>query len=81
MSNSSKGDIVCSGFIGQEVEAAAREAGYDFSGIMPPQNDKDHYSLCYAEFVVPLVKAVQEQQEMTEQLQEEVAVLKAKLAE
>ena len=79
MSNSNKGDIVYSGFIGQEVEEAAREAGYDFSGVMPPQNDKDYYSLCYAEFVIPLVKAVQEQQEMIEQLQEEVNKLKIQL--
>jgi len=81
VSNSNKGDIVYSGFIGQEVEAAAREAGYDFSGVVPPQNDKDYYSLRYAEFVVPLVKAVQEQQKMIEQLQNKVAELEQKLGE
>jgi hypothetical protein len=81
VSNSNKGDITYSGFIGQDVEAAAREVGYDFSGVVPPQNEKDHYSLRYAEFVVPLVKAVQEQQEMIEQLREEVARLKVRLAE
>jgi hypothetical protein len=75
VSTSNKGDIVYSGFIGQDVEAAAREVGYDFSGVVPPQNDKDHYSLKYAEFVVPLVKAVQEQQEMIEKLQERVREL------
>jgi len=56
--------IKYSGFIAQEVEKAATEAGYDFSGIKKPRNDKDLYTLDYASFVVPLVKAVQEQQDM-----------------
>jgi len=81
VSNSNKGDIVYSGFIGQEVEAAAREVGYDFSGVVPPQNEQDHYSLRYAEFVVPLVKAVQEQQKMIEQMQNRIAELEKRLGE
>jgi len=52
--------IKMSGFIAQEVEQAAREAGYDFSGITKPKGDRDLYSLSYAQFVVPVVKAVQE---------------------
>jgi hypothetical protein len=51
-----------SGFIAQEVEKAAANSGYDFSGINKPKNETDHYSLSYESFVVPLVKAVQEQQ-------------------
>lgn len=51
-----------SGFIAQEVQSAANASGYVFSGLCPPKHDKDFYSLRYAEFVVPLVKAVQEQQ-------------------
>jgi trimeric autotransporter adhesin len=51
---------VNTGFIAQEVEAAARKIGFDFSGVDAPKNDKDYYGLRYAEFVVPLVKAVQE---------------------
>jgi hypothetical protein len=54
------------GFIAQEVENAAREIGYDFSGVDAPKNNKDLYSLRYAVFVVPLVKAVQEQQALIE---------------
>lgn len=57
-----------SGFIAQEVEKSAKEIGYDFSGVDPPKNDKDLYGLRYAEFVVPLVKAVQEQQVMINEL-------------
>jgi hypothetical protein len=48
------------GFIAQEVELAAQNLGFEFSGVDAPKNSKDLYSLRYAEFVVPLVKAVQE---------------------
>ena len=48
-----------SGFLAQEVEATANKIGYDFSGVDKPKNSKDIYGLRYAEFVVPLVKAVQ----------------------
>ena len=54
-----KEKIIQSGFIAQEVEQAAKELGYDFSGVDAPKNDKDFYGLRYAEFTVPLVKAVQ----------------------
>ena len=47
------------GFIAQEVDGAARDAGYDFSGV---DRKGDLWGLRYAEFTVPLVKAVQEQQ-------------------
>lgn len=59
-----------SGFIAQEVEAAAQKVGYSFSGVDGPKNEKDNYGLRYAEFVVPLVKAVQEQQDMIRRQQE-----------
>ena len=57
-----------SGFIAQDVEKTAKELGYDFSGVDAPKNDKDVYGLRYAEFVVPLVKAVQELSKQNEQL-------------
>ena len=72
---------VTTGFIAQEVEASAKELGFDFSGIDKPKNEKDFYGLRYAEFVVPLVKAVQEQQLMIEKLQAENLELKSKLSE
>jgi len=53
-----------SGFIAQEVEAASQALNYNFSGISKPENADGHYGLDYASFVVPLVKAVQEQQEI-----------------
>jgi hypothetical protein len=70
--------IIRTGFIAQEVEKAAQDAGYDFDGVHKPQNEKDNYSLAYGEFTVPLVKAVQEQQFVIERLKQEVELLKAK---
>jgi hypothetical protein len=55
-----KSRIQYTGFIAQEVERAAAELGFDFSGVDKPKNERDLYGLRYAEFVVPLVKAVQE---------------------
>jgi hypothetical protein len=66
------------GFVAQEVEEAANQLNYDFGGVDKPKNDKDFYGLRYAEFVVPLVKAVQELNQKTE---EENKKLKEELAE
>lgn len=55
-----KSQIIYSGFIAQDVETAAKNIGYDFSGVDKPENENSFYGLRYAEFVVPLVKAVQE---------------------
>jgi trimeric autotransporter adhesin len=65
------------GFIAQEVEKAANATGYDFSGIIKPKTDQDHYSLSYESFVVPLVKAVQEQQKLIADLQKTSSRIKA----
>ncbi|HTF18550.1 MAG TPA: tail fiber domain-containing protein [Chryseolinea sp.] len=48
------------GFIAQEVEATLKKSHYVFSGVEAPKNEGDPYTIRYAEFVVPLVKAVQE---------------------
>jgi hypothetical protein len=70
--------IIYSGFLAQEVEQAAQKCGYDFSGVKAPVNENTPYSLVYAEFVVPLVKAVQEQQKLIEELQNKVKELEAR---
>ena len=59
-SRDAKSQKIFSGFIAQEVEAAAMSINYDFSGITKPSSNEGMYGLKYAEFVVPLVKAVQE---------------------
>ena len=72
-----KEQIVYTGFIAQDVEKAAKELGFDFSGVDAAKNDKDLYGLRYAEFVVPLVKAVQEQQVIIEKLTKQVEATSA----
>jgi hypothetical protein len=61
-----------SGFIAQEVENAASTIGFNFSGVYKPQNNEDLYGLKYAEFVVPLVKSVQE---MSEQISNQSKII------
>lgn len=68
---------VQTGFVAQDVETAAQGVGYDFSGV-----DVDKaglYSLRYSEFVVPLVKAVQELSEQNELLREQIDELKNRI--
>ena len=49
------------GFIAQDVEQAMTDAGFEsFDGVHAPENEHDNYSVAYSQFVVPLVKAVQE---------------------
>jgi hypothetical protein len=93
--NQTKARIRHSGFVAQEVEATAKKLGYDFSGVDAPKNENDFYGLRYDEFVVPLVKAVQEQQQQIQkqnelnqqltqlvlQLQHEVEKLKRKVGQ
>ncbi|SHH56778.1 tail fiber domain-containing protein [Flavobacterium defluvii] len=68
-----------SGFIAQEVEAVANSLNYEFSGVSKPANTGDFYSLNYAAFVVPLVKAVQEQQDIIEDQYKKISDLETRL--
>ena len=52
---------------------------FDFSGVDPPKNEKDLYGLRYAEFVVPLVKAVQEQQDIIEVQENKLTIYEQRL--
>ena len=65
-----------SGFLAQEVEQAALKSGYDFSGVSKPVDDVKYYSLAYAEFVVPLVKGMQEQQQIINTQKEKIKSVK-----
>ncbi|MFM7079310.1 MAG: tail fiber domain-containing protein, partial [Bacteroidota bacterium] len=64
------------GFIAQEVESAANNLGFDFSGVDHSKNSGDLYGLRYAEFVTPLVKAVQELAKQNQELLKMVEELK-----
>jgi trimeric autotransporter adhesin len=68
------------GFVAQEVEAIVKKTGYVFHGVEAPENENDHYSIRYAEFVVPLVKAVQELTAKMEDQQKEISTLKQQLS-
>lgn len=74
-----KENTVFTGFVAQEVEQAAKETGFDFSGVDKPRNEYGFYGLRYAEFVVPLVKAVQEQQAIIKKLEMQVEAVKAEI--
>ena len=60
--------IKMSGFFAQDVEEVANEINYSFNGVHNPKNG-GLLSLDYSAFVVPLVKAVQEQQSIIERQQ------------
>ncbi len=67
------------GFIAQEVEQAAKKLNYNFDGIHKPADENDNYSISYSQFVVPMVKAIQEQQVLIEKLMEENKQLKERI--
>jgi hypothetical protein len=49
------------GFLAQEVEQAARKLNYDFNGVEKPDNpENSNYGLRYDEFIMPIVKALQQ---------------------
>ena len=66
------------GFLAQDVEKVAKEMGYHFDGVHAPTNDKDHYTLAYSQFIMPLVKGMQEQQAEIETLKKKIEILEKK---
>jgi hypothetical protein len=74
-----KEDQVQTGFVAQDVEKTAKSIGYNFSGV--EVDESGIYALRYAEFVVPLVKAVQELSEQNDRLQEQVKELTERISE
>ncbi len=63
------------------MDVAAQKTGYSFSGVNKPKSENGLYSLRYAEFVVPLVKAVQEQQVQISDQQKLIESMKKELEE
>ncbi len=76
VSRDAKMQVLYTGFIAQDVEKVAKSLNYNFSGVDMPKNDKDLYGLRYAEFVVPLVKAVQELSKENDELKNDLNDLK-----
>ena len=54
--------IVYSGLLAQDVEVVLSDLNTNFSGLVRPKNEHDFYSIRYAEFVVPLINSIQEQE-------------------
>lgn len=73
LDNIQEDKILHSGFLAQDVEAAAKSLGYEFEGVRQEEGGK-YYTLGYTIFVMPLVQAVKD-------LSNEVESLKAKLQE
>jgi hypothetical protein len=71
--------ITQTGFLAQDVEAAAKSVGYDFNGVEAPKNGEGLYKLRYAEFVVPLVQAVKELSKENEELKARLKALEDKV--
>lgn len=69
------------GFIAQEVKTVLDEMGIDFAGYQDHKiNDgEDVLSLGYTEFIAPIVKAIQEQQQMIEMLEQKINKLQQKI--
>ena len=61
--------LIRTGFIAQDVEAAAKQCGFNFDGIYTPKDENDYYAISYSSMVVPLVKGMQEQQTTIEKQQ------------
>jgi trimeric autotransporter adhesin len=74
-----KDGIVFTGFIAEEVMKAATQVNYNFSGIDVPVNENGFYRLRYEEFVVPLVKAIQELNQRKEANIEAIRKLKQRI--
>ena len=66
-----------SGLLAQDVEKIIEKMGIEFSGIVKPKNENDHYSIRYAEFVLPLINAVQEQQVIIDALLKRIEALES----
>lgn len=52
------------GFLAQGAASAAASLNYSFDGVQAPANEKEYYSVAYDQFIMPLVQAVQDQQQI-----------------
>lgn len=73
--------IVRTGFLAQDVEKICTDLGYNFDGLHIPDasNPSDNYGIAYSQFIMPIVKAVQEQQAIIETQKTELEQLKSEL--
>ena len=69
------------GFVAQEVKTVLDEMNIDFAGYQDHKinGGEDVLSLGYTEFIAPIVKAIQEQQQMIELQQQKINELEQKI--
>ena len=68
------------GLIAQEVDQAMKESGYThFPGIDIPRNEHETYSLRYGDFIMPMIKAIQELKQENNTLKQENKHLKDRI--
>ena len=69
------------GLVAQEVKEVMNELNVDFAGYLDSNIDggEDVLSLGYTEFIAPIVKAIQEQQQMIEMLEQKIDKLEQKI--
>lgn len=68
------------GLIAQDVEQAMLESGYiNFPGIDIPRSNKEVYALRYTDLIMPMIKALQEQEQIIEKQKMELDDIKSKL--
>jgi len=72
-------NIRYTGLIAQDVAGVLNKMNAEFSGVVGPKTEKDYYSIRYAAFVTPLIKAVQEQSDQIMKLQNENNSLKERI--
>ncbi|MBL1279525.1 MAG: tail fiber domain-containing protein [Fluviicola sp.] len=72
-------NIRYTGLIAQDVEKILVDLDAEFSGVVAPTNDKSYYSIRYSEFVVPLIKSVQEQSIEIDALNSKIKELEKKI--
>jgi hypothetical protein len=66
------------GLIAQDVKQVLDKYGLTFSGLIESDNEEKTMNLAYAEFVIPLINAVQEQQKEINELKQLVKSLTQK---
>jgi hypothetical protein len=69
--------IKYTGLIAQDVEKILQEYDAGFNAVTKPENETDRYAIRYAEFVMPLINAVKEQQKQIDELKALVNKMKA----
>jgi hypothetical protein len=66
------------GLIAQDVQEVLKKLELSFSGLIENDNHEKTLNLSYADFVIPLINAVKEQQKQIDELKAEIALLKSK---